>query len=121
METDEQQIGRKNDPILSKVVERPILRLQGEEVLPPSFARAGHQGKCRHEFPSAHPLLRRSTRPKEAVMLFVALGSVRAGTQRERIARRLEWSYPPGMKVIAEYHLMTPSPAVISIAEADDI
>jgi len=54
-------------------------------------------------------------------MLFVALGSVRAGTQRERIARRLEWSYPPGMKVIAEYHLMTPSPVVISIVEADDI
>jgi hypothetical protein len=54
-------------------------------------------------------------------MIFIALGSVRAGTQQERIGRRMQWSYPPGMKVIAEYHLMTPSPAVISIAETDDI
>jgi hypothetical protein len=54
-------------------------------------------------------------------MIFIALGSVRAGTQRERITRRMQWSYSPGMKIIAEYHLMTPNPAVISIAEADDI
>jgi hypothetical protein len=54
-------------------------------------------------------------------MLFVALGSVRAGTTRERMARRVTWAYPPGMKMVAEYFLMTDSPAVISIAEADDI
>ncbi len=54
-------------------------------------------------------------------MLFVALGTVRAGTDRERIARRVTWSSPPGMKQIAEYWLMTDSPKVISIAEADDI
>jgi hypothetical protein len=29
-------------------------------------------------------------------MLFVSLGSVRAGTDRERIARRMQWSYPEG-------------------------
>ena len=28
-------------------------------------------------------------------MLFVLLGSVRAGTDRERIARRVQWSFPP--------------------------
>ena len=54
-------------------------------------------------------------------MLFVALGSVRAGTDRERTTRRVGWSYPPGMKVIAEYWLQTANPNVISVAEADDI
>jgi hypothetical protein len=53
-------------------------------------------------------------------MLFVSLGSVRAGTDKERVARRMQWSYPPGLKVIAEYWLMTDSPKVVSIAEADD-
>lgn len=54
-------------------------------------------------------------------MLFVALGNARAGTSRERIARRLQWSYPEGMRVIGEYWLQTPTPTIISIAEADDI
>ena len=54
-------------------------------------------------------------------MLFVALGNARAGTSRERIARRLQWSYPEGMRVIGEYWLQTPTPTIISIAEADEI
>ena len=30
-------------------------------------------------------------------MLFVAIGNVRAGTAKERMARRLAWTYPPGL------------------------
>ena len=51
-------------------------------------------------------------------MLFVAIGSVRAGTSQERLARRLTWTYPPGLKPVAEYLTTSASPAVISIAEA---
>ena len=40
-------------------------------------------------------------------MLFVALGNVRAGTLQERTARRLEWQYPEGAHVVAEYRLQT--------------
>jgi Domain of unknown function (DUF3303) len=54
-------------------------------------------------------------------MLFVAIGSVRAGTSQERLVRRLTWTYPPGLKPVAEYLTTSASPAVISIAEADDI
>lgn len=54
-------------------------------------------------------------------MLFVSLGKARAGTRKERIARRLQWSYPPGMKVIAEYWLQTDDPNIVVIAEGDDI
>lgn len=54
-------------------------------------------------------------------MLFVILGSVRAGTVRERTERRLKWSYPQGAKPIAEYWLQTPDPNLVSIVKADDI
>ena len=54
-------------------------------------------------------------------MLFVALGKVRSGTTRERVARRMEWKYPEGMRLIAEYWLQTSDPNVIVIAEADSI
>jgi hypothetical protein len=64
---------------------------------------------------------RRSAQPKEVAMLFVSLGKVRAGTDRERIARRAQWSYPPGLKMVAEYWLMTDDPKLISVAEADDL
>jgi hypothetical protein len=52
-------------------------------------------------------------------MLFVSLGNVRAGTDRERIARRAQWSYPPGMKLIAEYWLQTDNPKIVIVVEAD--
>ncbi len=52
-------------------------------------------------------------------MLFVSLGNVRAGTDRERIARRVQWSYPPGMKLVAEYWLQTDNPKIITVVEAD--
>jgi hypothetical protein len=54
-------------------------------------------------------------------MLFVALGKVRSGTTRERVARRVNWQYPDGLKMVAEYWLQTTDPNIISIAEADSI
>ncbi len=52
-------------------------------------------------------------------MLFVALAKSRPGTQAEATARRLEWQYPDGLRVVGEYWLQTSDPAVIVIAEAD--
>ncbi len=54
-------------------------------------------------------------------MLFVALGKVRAGTTKERVARRMQWTYPPGGKLVAEYWLQSSDPVVIAIMETDDI
>ena len=53
-------------------------------------------------------------------MLFVALGSIRSGTAKERMARRLEWQHPEGLRPIAEYWLQG-DPTIISISEADSI
>lgn len=36
-------------------------------------------------------------------MLVIAMGKVKAGTLQERLARRVEWQYPEGMRVVAEY------------------
>ena len=54
-------------------------------------------------------------------MLFVALMNSKAGTPKERIARRAQWQYPEGMKPIAEYWLQTTNPAVVSIFKADSV
>ena len=56
-------------------------------------------------------------------MLFVALLTlVRPGaTFQEGGARRLQWQYPEGLNVIAEYWLETDSPRVIVIMEADNM
>jgi hypothetical protein len=54
-------------------------------------------------------------------MLFVVLGSVKGSTSQQRIERRLGWSYPEGIRPIAEYWLQTPHPNMILVAEADDI
>jgi hypothetical protein len=53
-------------------------------------------------------------------MLFVALLEATGGTPEERTARRAEWQYPEGIKVIAEYWLQNDDPVVVSIFEADD-
>jgi hypothetical protein len=53
-------------------------------------------------------------------MLFVALLEVRGGTPQERIARRAEWQYPAGIKLIAEYWLQTDGHNIVSIFEAED-
>jgi len=54
-------------------------------------------------------------------MLFVALSKVKGGTNKERTARRIEWKYPEGMHLVAEYWLQTENPSVITVAEADSI
>ena len=41
-------------------------------------------------------------------------------TPAERIARRAEWQYPAGVKVIAEYWLQTDGYSVLSIIETED-
>ena len=54
-------------------------------------------------------------------MLFVQLMKVKAGTTKERIARRVEWQYPKGVRSIGEYWLQTNDPAVVAVYEADKI
>lgn len=57
-------------------------------------------------------------------MLFVELLKPRAGrsaTPKETISRRAQWQYPPGVRVLAEYWLMTNDPEVIVVAEADSV
>ena len=54
-------------------------------------------------------------------MLFVALLKAYPGTNQESVDRRVEWNYPEGTQVVAEYWLQTLDPAVISICEADHI
>jgi len=54
-------------------------------------------------------------------MLFVTLLKVRSGTIRERMVRRVDWKYPDGMRLVAEYWLQTPDPNVITVAEADSV
>lgn len=54
-------------------------------------------------------------------MLFVTLCKQRGGTAKERIARRSQWQYPPGMKVLGEYWLQTTDPVVLVISEAESV
>jgi hypothetical protein len=54
-------------------------------------------------------------------MLFVVLGAGRPATERQRLERRLKWSYPEGAKIVAEYWLQTPDPNLILVIEADDL
>lgn len=55
-------------------------------------------------------------------MLFVTLLKAKpTGTRRSRVARRLDWKYPEGIKVLGEYWLMTEDPAVVAITEGEDV
>ena len=54
-------------------------------------------------------------------MMYVTLCNDRAGTTRDRTARRLHWTPPDGVKVIGEYWLQTPNPRVIFISEVESI
>jgi uncharacterized protein DUF3303 len=55
-------------------------------------------------------------------MLFVILGKAKAGsTTKQRVARRIKWKHPAGIRVLGEYWLQTDDPSVIMIAEADDV
>src|SRR5919206_3880558 len=60
---------------------------------------------------------------KEAVtMLFVALLSTRPGnTFQEGVAKRLQWNYPEGANVIAEYWLETEAPRVVAVVETESM
>jgi hypothetical protein len=55
-------------------------------------------------------------------MLFVVIGKAKAGSSgKERIARRVSWEYPAGMRMVAEYWPMSTEAAVIAVAEADNV
>ncbi|GEO17897.1 DUF3303 domain-containing protein [Microvirga aerophila] len=55
-------------------------------------------------------------------MLFVVIAKAKAGSSgRERVARRVSWEYPAGMRMVAEYWPMSTAAAVIAIAEADSV
>lgn len=55
-------------------------------------------------------------------MLFVMLLRTRPGsTFQEGGARRLQWQYPEGLNVAAEYWLETDSPRVVAIVEAENM
>jgi hypothetical protein len=61
-------------------------------------------------------------REMEASMLFVVIGKAKAGSAgKERIARRLSWEYPAGMRMVAEYWPMSTEAAVIAVTEADNV
>ncbi len=55
-------------------------------------------------------------------MLFVLLLKTKPGsTFQEGGTRRLQWQYPEGINILAEYWLETDSPRVVSIVEADSM
>ena len=55
-------------------------------------------------------------------MLFLIMGKAKAGsTGKERIARRVRWEYPAGIRLVAEYWAMSTDAAVVAVAEADDV
>jgi hypothetical protein len=55
-------------------------------------------------------------------MLFVGLLKNRAGgTFQVGVARRLQWDYPEGANVLAEYWLETEAPRVIAVMEAESM
>ena len=55
-------------------------------------------------------------------MLFVALLKNRAGnTFQEGVTRRMQWDYPEGANVLAEYWLETEAPRVVAVMEAESM
>lgn len=53
-------------------------------------------------------------------MLFVALLRATGESPKETIARRVQWQYPEGVRVVGEYWLQG-DPTVVSILEADSV
>jgi hypothetical protein len=79
---------------------------------------------CKHARHASVSLARGSGTKKggKRVVLFVALLSPRAGnTFQEGVARRLQWDYPEGANVVAEYWLETEKPRVIAVMEAQSM
>jgi hypothetical protein len=57
-------------------------------------------------------------------MLFVILATAEPGTMKERLERRMEWSYPEGRAPLAEYWLQGNDPAepqLVTIVETDSL
>ena len=55
-------------------------------------------------------------------MLFVTIGKAKAtSTTKQRVARRLNWKYPPGMRMIGEYWLQSNDPTLITIGEVENV
>ncbi len=55
-------------------------------------------------------------------MLFVTVGRAKAtSTTKQRVARRVNWKYPAGMRVIGEYWLQSDDPTLITIAEVENV
>lgn len=54
-------------------------------------------------------------------MLFVATLKSRGQSPKETIARRMNWDYPEGVKVLGEYWPQRGETAVVTIFEADGI
>ena len=69
------------------------------------------------------PPLREVARKGDGIsMLFVTLLSTRPGfTFQEGVAKRLQWEYPDGANVLAEYWLETEAPRVIAVVEAESM
>lgn len=55
-------------------------------------------------------------------MLFVALLSTKSGNNfQEGVAKRLQWDYPEGANVVAEYWLETEAPRVVAVVETESM
>ena len=54
-------------------------------------------------------------------MLFLGMMKARAGGSQDLVARRMQWNYPEGIRVVAEYVLMTNDPYIVAVIEADDL
>ena len=53
-------------------------------------------------------------------MLFVSIGKAKqASTMKQRVARRVNWEFPTGGRVIGEYWLLGNDPTVITIMETE--
>ena len=54
-------------------------------------------------------------------MLFVTLGRPKQGsTMKQRLARRMDWKYPSGVKILGEYWLELADPTLLVVLETDD-
>ena len=59
---------------------------------------------------------------EEESMLFVTIGKAKAAsTTKQRVARRVNWKYPAGLKVVGEYWLQSNDPTLIAILETQDV
>ena len=54
-------------------------------------------------------------------MLFAVLLKPKGASPQERIARRLQWEHPEGVRPVAEYWLQSTELSVVSVVEADSV